>query len=276
MKRFLLHLLLVFASASVLYPVLWVLRIALSEGNALSFSLSPIPEVFSAEHFSSFVSARDEAGAWVFGRQLFNSLAVSVATAVVGVLISASSAYAFSRFRFAGREEGLALFMLTQTFPGVVMLVPLYTILDNLKLLDSLLGLVLVYSSTSIPFSTWMLKGYFDTLPKELEEAARVDGASAPAIFFRIILPLARPAVSVTALFSFMTAWNEFILAATLLNDPSKFTLPIALQRLVGEHQTAWGMFAAGSVIVSVPVVLLFYALQKQLVGGLAAGAVKG
>ena len=165
---------------------------------------------------------------------------------------------------------------MTQIFPGVVMMIPLYILLDGLGLLNSLVGLVLVYSTTSVPFCTWMLKGYFDTIPKELEEAARIDGASQWQIFWRIVLPLARPALAVTALFSFMTAWNEFILAATLMNDARMFTLPVALQRYVGEYQTDWGSFAAGAIIVSLPVMLLFYALQKHLVGGLTAGAVKG
>jgi len=121
-----------------------------------------------------------------------------------------------------------------------------------------------------------MLKGYFDTIPRDLEEAAIMDGAGPWTTFWRVILPLARPALAVTALFSFMTAWNEFILAATLMNDESMFTLPVALQRYVGEYQTDWGSFAAGALLVSLPVMLLFYALQKHLVGGLTAGAVKG
>jgi arabinogalactan oligomer/maltooligosaccharide transport system permease protein len=121
-----------------------------------------------------------------------------------------------------------------------------------------------------------MLKGYFDTIPRELEEAAIMDGASPGQVFVKVVLPLARPALAVTALFSFMQAWNEFILAATLLNDAARFTLPVALQRYVGEYKTEWGHFAAGALIISAPVMALFFALQKFLVGGLTAGAVKG
>ena len=121
-----------------------------------------------------------------------------------------------------------------------------------------------------------MLKGYFDTIPRELEEAAIMDGASHLQVFLKVVLPLARPALAVTALFSFMTAWNEFILAATLLNDQTVFTLPVALQRFVGEYKVEWGKFAAGALIVSAPVMALFFALQKHLVGGLTAGGVKG
>jgi len=137
-------------------------------------------------------------------------------------------------------------------------------------------GLVLVYGTTSIPFSVWMLKGYFDTIPKELEEAAMMEGASAGKIFWRIVMPLATPAIAITALFSFMTAWNEFIIAATLMDKEFKYTAPVGLRFFVGGFQQQWGYFAAGSILVSVPVVLLFLYLQKYLVSGLTAGGVKG
>ncbi len=270
------HAVLVPASVVAIYPVLWVLKMALTPGSSFDPSPWPFPEEVSGENFAAFALARDPSGRWTFGRQLLNSLVVAGGTTVVGVSLSATAAYAFSRFRFPGRDAGLTAFLLTQIFPGVVTLIPLYLLLDRLGLLNSLLGLAIVYSTTSVPFSTWMLKGYFDTLPKELEEAARIDGASAWTTFRRVMLPLAAPMLAVTALFSFMNAWNEFILAATLLNDPALFTLPIALQRQVGEHQTAWGPFAAGAILTSAPVMALFYALQKHLVGGLTAGGVKG
>jgi arabinogalactan oligomer/maltooligosaccharide transport system permease protein len=201
---------------------------------------------------------------------------VSVATTVVGLAVSTTAAYAFSRFRFPGRDEGMKAFLVTQMFPGVVMAVPLYILLDELRLLNNIMGLALVYSTTSVPFSVWMLKGYFDTIPKELEEAALVVGASQWYIFWRIVLPLARPAIVVTALFSFMTAWNEFILAATFLSGERNMTLPVVLQSYVDDNSTAWGPFAAGALVVSLPVMALFFALQKHLVGGLTSGGVKG
>jgi arabinogalactan oligomer/maltooligosaccharide transport system permease protein len=161
-------------------------------------------------------------------------------------------------------------------FPGVVMLIPLYILLDKLGLLDSLAGLALVYSTTSVPFSVWMLKGYFDTIPTDLEEAAALDGCSRFQTFVWVILPLARPALAVVALFSFMTAWNEFILAATLMGDQRSYTLPVVLQQYVDNYGTEWGHFAAGSILVSIPVMVLFFALQKHFVEGLTAGSVKG
>jgi arabinogalactan oligomer/maltooligosaccharide transport system permease protein len=201
---------------------------------------------------------------------------VAGATTIVGVFLAATAGYAFSRFRFPGRTAGLLSFLVTQMFPGTMMMIPLYMIIDNLGLLDTLFALVLIYSTTAIPFCVWMLKGYFDTIPRDLEEAALIDGASKTKIFYMIILPLAKPAVAVTALFSFMTAWNEFILAATFMNSEKTYTLPVGLQSFVGQFAQDWGYFAAGAVLVSIPIVTLFFMLQKYLVSGLTAGGVKG
>jgi len=207
---------------------------------------------------------------------LLNSLIVAAATSVIGIFLAATAGYAFSRFRFPGRTAGLLSFLITQMFPGTLMMIPLYLIVNWLGLLDNLAGLVLVYSTSAIPFSIWMLKGYFDTIPKELEESALIDGASRTLIFYKIILPLAKPALAVTALFSFMTAWNEYILAATFMNRELSYTLPVALRNFVGQFAQDWGLFAAGAILVSIPIVALFFILQKYLVSGLTAGSVKG
>jgi arabinogalactan oligomer/maltooligosaccharide transport system permease protein len=272
----LLHAGLSLACAAVLYPVLWVVKLSLSPTEALSLSVSPFPETVTLDHFRTVLLASDSAGRWLFGRQLLASVAVSGATTLVGLCLAVTAAYALSRYRFPGKEGGMQVLLLTQMFPATLMTVPLYSLLEKLHLLGSLGGLVLVYSTASLPFCVWMLKGYFDTVPRELEEAAVMDGASPGQVFWKVVLPLSRPALAVTALFSFMTAWNEFILAATLLDDQASFTLPVALQRFVGEYKTEWGKFAAGALIVSAPVMGLFYALQKHLVGGLTAGGVKG
>ncbi|MDP3231955.1 MAG: sugar ABC transporter permease [Myxococcales bacterium] len=272
----LIHMGLVLACAASLYPVLWVVKMALSPAQSLSLSINPFPETVTFDHFRDVIFSYDSQGRWLFGRQLLASIVVSGATTLVGLSLAVTAAYALSRFRFPGKDAGMQTLLVTQMFPATLMLVPLYRLLQTLGLLDSWGGLVLVYSTSSLPFCVWMLKGYFDTIPRELEEAAVMDGATPWQVFTRVVLPLARPALAVTALFSFMTAWNEFILAATLINDAARFTLPVALQQYVGEWKTEWGHFAAGALIVSAPVMALFFALQKFLVGGLTAGAVKG
>jgi arabinogalactan oligomer/maltooligosaccharide transport system permease protein len=270
------HALLVVATAAALFPVSWVLKMALSPSQGMAVTANPLPTEVDFGNFAAVVSTHAADGTWLFARQLVNSLVVSGATATVGVTLACTAAYAMSRWSFPGRDRAMQLFLLTQMFPGVVSAIPLYILLDRLGLLDSLTGLILVYSTTTVPFATWNLKGYFDSIPRELEEAAMLDGATRFQTFTRIILPLARPAIVVTGLFAFLTAWNEFILAATLMGDERGYTLPVVLNGYVGEFGAEWGRFSAGAILVSVPVTLLFFALQRYLVEGLTAGSVKG
>ncbi|MFH1809571.1 MAG: sugar ABC transporter permease [Pseudomonadota bacterium] len=272
----LIHGALIVVTVLTLYPVLWVVRMAFTDSQAFAMGLWPFPEDWSLANFIAVFGKTDLDGTWVFGHQLFNSLVISCSTALVGIVLATTAAYSMSRFRFPGRQLTLTGLLVTQMFPGTMMMIPLYILLDKLGLLDTQIGLILVYATTAIPFCTWSLKGYFDTIPRDLEEAAIVDGASRATVFFKIILPLARPAIAVTGLFSFMTAWNEFILAAKFMNQEISYTLPVVLQQYVGARSTAWGYFAAGAIVVSVPVMLLFFTLQRHLVAGLTAGAVKG
>lgn len=260
----------------VLYPVLWVVMMAITPNEVAGISPSLIPDQITFDNFHDVIFRTDDNGNHLFFHQLKNSVLVAAITTALGVLLACTAAYGFSRLNFIGRQMGLQAFLVTQMFPGVVMTIPLYILLGKLGLLNSIVGLVLVYSVSALPFCVWNLKGYFDTIPKELEEAAIVDGASRLKIFVTIVLPLARPAIAITALFSFMTAWNEFILAATLMNSELAYTLPVALKQYVGAQSTQYGLFAAGAILVSVPIMILFFALQKHLVGGLTAGGVKG
>jgi len=280
-----LHLVLLAYVVVTLYPILWVFTIAFSGKQSLALAdvpadptvwdrlrtIVPWPAEVSASNFVSLF------GDQPFARWLLNSVIVSAATTVLGVFLACTAAYAFSRFRFPGRRAGLMSFLVSQMFPGTLMLIPLYILIVKvLGLGSSYIGLVVVYAITAIPFCVWMLKGYFDTIPRELEESAIMDGASAATVFFRIVLPLAKPAVAVTALFSFMTAWNEFIQAATFMDKETMYTAPVGLRFFVGGFTQEWGYFSAGAIITAIPIVVLFLFLQKYLVSGLTAGAVKG
>ncbi len=284
-RHVVLHLALTAFTLLAVYPILWVFTLAFSGGQSLVIadlpadpgfwdrlrSVLPWPKTLSIANFTDVLTNEP------FGRWLFNSAIVAAATTVLGVFLACTAAYAFSRFRFAGRRTGMMMFLVSQMFPGTLMMVPLFIIIVKwLHLGNTYTGLVMVYAVTAIPFCVWMLKGYFDTIPLEIEESAIMDGASPAVIFFRIILPLAKPAVAVTALFSFMTGWNEFILASIFMEEEAAYTAPVGLRFFVGGFSAQWGYFAAGSIIVSLPVVALFYYLQKYLIAGLTAGGVKG
>lgn len=259
-----------------LYPVLWVITLALSPGDAPEARVIPLPAAPSLDNFADVVLRSDDQGRWLFARQLGNSVLVAVATSLSAIAIATPAAYALSRFSFVGSRAAVGTLLATQMFPGVAASIPLYLMLDFLGLIDTRMGLVLVYATSAVPFAIFQLRGAFDGIPRDLEEAAMVDGASRVEAFVKVVLPAARPALAVTGLFAFMTAWNEFILAATFLSSETTFTLPVVLQRYVGEYDAAWGHFAAGAIVVSVPVMALFYWLQTHLVGGLTAGGVKG
>lgn len=281
-----LHLFLLVMVVITIYPILFVFTVAFSGQQNLDFvSLPPDPTKLDRIRalvpwpdevtFSNFVSLFTDQP---FARWLLNSVVVAAMTTVVGVFLACTAGYAFSRFRFPGQRAGLMSFLVSQMFPGTLTLIPLYIIIVQwMGLGSNYLGLVLVYSTTAIPFCVWMLKGYFDTIPKELEESALMDGASTATIFVRIILPLAKPAVAVTALFSFMTAWNEFVLALVFLDREDMYTAPVGLRFFVGGYaEQQWGYFSAGAIVAALPVVFLFMFLQKYLISGLTAGAVKG
>ena len=269
------HAVMVVAVACALYPVLWVIALAFSGARPPSPNVLPIPTNPTLQPLIDVVGASRD-GVWLFGRQLMNSIVVALATAGVGVVIAIPAAYALARFTFLGKEGGVRALLATQMFPTVASAVPLYLLLDALGLLNSRTGLVVCYASTSVPFAIFQLRAAFEAIPADLEEAAMVDGATRFEAFLRVVLPAARPAIAVTALFAFMSAYNEFILAATLLGREEMFTLPVVLQRFVGEYDAQWERFAAGALVVSIPVMALFYVAQRHLVAGLTSGGVKG
>jgi arabinogalactan oligomer/maltooligosaccharide transport system permease protein len=258
-------------TVATLYPAVAVISISLRPGDRLlSTSLAIIPEGATLEAYRRLFM--DEP----FLRWLGHSTAVSAAVAILGTALASIAGYAFSRFSFVGKKVGLVSLLVTQMFPATMLLLPLYILLSRLHLLDSFLGLSVIYTATALPFCTWQMKGYYDTIPRSLEEAAFIDGASAVGTLWRVILPLAKPALAITGLFSFMSAWAEYLVAAQVLQKPELYTLPLGLKGFQSNLSTEWGLYAAGAVVVSVPIVILFLAVNRWLIGGLTMGSVKG
>jgi arabinogalactan oligomer/maltooligosaccharide transport system permease protein len=270
-ERMLVHAVLILACLIALYPALRVVTISLRPGNRLlSTTLELIPPDASLENYTRVLFEKD------FLRWLWNSLVITCSTSVIGVMLASTAAYAFSRWHFPGRTTGLIFLLTTQMIPAVMLLVPIYVVAAKLNLTNRWVGPVIAYSVTSIPFSIWILKGYYDTVPIELEQAAMIDGTSQIGAFYRMVLPLSAPALSIVFLFNFMTAWNDFLLARVMLQDEHMLTWPLGLYRMIFEFQAQWGMFAAGALMITIPVMTLFMASSRFLVSGLTLGATKG
>lgn len=254
------------------FPIYFVVYASLSPTQALiSTQLQLIP---THPSLSNYIYVFQQLP---FLRWMYNSIVVCALATIIALLCSTTGAYALSRFRFRGRRQALLMMIALQTFPGLLAIYAYYDILQTLHLAGTTVGLAIVYAAGNIVFGVWNIKGYFDTLPIELEEAARVDGASYTVIFTQIILPLAMPALAASALFMFIGGWNEFVLAQLILNpDPNSLTVPVGLYQLQQSQYTPWGYFAASSVLVSVPLMALFLYLQRFFKAGLTIGSVKG
>ncbi|HSW49422.1 MAG TPA: carbohydrate ABC transporter permease [Bryobacteraceae bacterium] len=271
LKRLAIHVALIGAVIIAAFPILRVFSVAVRPGDRLletEFSL--FPEGATLEAFRHVLTDTD-LPLW-----LFNSLVVTTGTAIVGVIIAATSAYAFSRFKFPGRGVGLTTLLATQLIPAAMLLVPIFLLAVQLDLANTYVGLVIGLSVTSVPFSIWILKGYYDTVPIELEESARIDGCSQLGAFYRVLLPLSTPALAIVFLFNFLAAWNDFFLARILISREGLLTWPLGLQRFQQQFQTQWNDLAASSILISIPVVVIFLYSSKWLVSGITSGGVKG
>lgn len=264
------HLLLLFFVGLSLYPVLNVLSISLRPQNQLrSTDLAIIPANWTGNNYIRLFTEQP------FLTWLGNSLLVAAAVTALGVSLAAIGGYSLSRYRFAGRKGFLLSVLVTQMFPATMLMLPLYLMIARLNLVNSFFGLLIFYTATALPFCLWQMKGFYDTIPGALEEAARIDGCSRWAAFRNVTLPLALPGIVITALFSFMTAWSEYLVAAQVLQDADLFTLPLGLKSFQATMSTQWGLYAAAALLVSLPAVLIFMFLCPYLVSGLTAGSVK-
>jgi arabinogalactan oligomer / maltooligosaccharide transport system permease protein len=270
----LIYVFLAVMTVFALFPIYYVIQASLAGGqNLYTTDLKLLPANPTIDNYI-YVFTRLPLLNWIA-----NTFFICAMTTLIGLTFSVSGAYALSRFRLRGREIGLNLLLAIQAFPGLLALTAYYVLLNKLGLLNSLIGLVVIYAGGSLVFGTWNMKGYFDTLPVELEQAALIDGATTTQAFLRVTLPLAAPALAASALFMFIGGWNEYALANLVLNSNatgSNLTFVLGLFALQGDFRTPWGYFAASSVVISVPLILLFLYAQRFFQSGLTIGSVKG
>jgi ABC-type glycerol-3-phosphate transport system permease component len=257
------------------FPVFWMVSTAFKPNQEI-FSSTPHPLPFhpTLSHFS-YVLNGGIAGV-SFWHYFVNSAILALSTVVISGLLALLAATAVARYRFRLRTTFLVLLLIMQMVPMEALVIPLFIDMRRLELLNSLLGLTVVYVAFALPFGIWMLRGFVAAVPRELEDAAAIDGAGPVRIFFRVLLPLVAPGLVATSIFSFITAWNEFIFAFTFLKDQDKATLPIMLQYFFGRSGNEWGLIMAASTLLTLPVIAFFLLVQRRMVSGLVAGAVKG
>lgn len=272
-RLFFTYLLLAVVSTIIIYPLLWTVGASFNPGNSL-VSTSLIPENPTLGHYAKLFANE---GTLFYGQWYLNSLKISVFTMILSLIFVSMTAYSFSRFRFIGRKNGLVLFLLLQMIPQFSALIAIFVLAQMLGLINSHWLLILIYVGGQIPMNTYLLKGYFDSIPLELDESAMLDGASNTRIFLQIILPLSRPMLAVVAMNGFTGPLGDFALSSVLLRNPEYYTLPIGLYKLVTDKMGAsYTTFAAGAILISIPIALVFVALQKNFVSGLTAGGTKG
>ncbi|WP_404456432.1 sugar ABC transporter permease [Virgibacillus necropolis] len=254
------------------YPLFWAMMMSINPGSNMLVT-NMFPDNPTLEHYIwLFTDPGSDYVTWYK-----NSLYVAVVNSVLSVVITSLIAYAFSRYKFIGRKYGLYMFLLLQMFPALMGMVALYILLNTIGLTDSLYGLMLIYIGGQIPFNAWLVKGYLDTIPQELDEAAKIDGAGHLKIFWTIILPLAKPILAVVALFNFMAPFMDFLLPRIVLTSPENFTLALGLYNFINDQfSTNFTRFAAGSILIAIPIALVFLMLQRYLISGLTSGATKG
>ena len=254
----------------ILFPFLWMIATALkSPGELASANPTLIPLEATMQNFIDVFTRGN------FGTYFLNSVIVSAGTTIVAVVVACLSGYAFARFTLPGGKFALLFIVASQMFPSLLLLMPLYDLLQKIGLLNTHLGLVLVYTTFALPFSVWMLRNYFITIPPELDEAALIDGCTRLQALFKVVIPSAKPGIVAVAVFTIILSWDDFIYANTFISSDSQRTLTVALQGLIGEFGTNWGLLMAGAVVAALPIMVLFGFFEKQLTS-MVGGGVKG
>lgn len=254
-----------------IFPLLWTFLTSLKvESDIVTSTLQYIPQRAT---FDNYIAIWQRSG---FPTLIMNSAVTTIITMVISLTIGTLAAYGFSRFQFRGRQSLLLFYLVIRMFPVVLLIIPLFIMMRNLGLLDSRFGLALAYTTFLLPLCIWLMKGFFDAIPVDLEDSARIDGCTRLGALWRIVLPLARSGLVATAVFIAIAAWNEFLFALMLTTSQGSRTWPVGLQLMVGEFQLPWGALSAGGIISIIPVVIFFSIVQQSLIRGLTAGAVKG
>lgn len=267
------HSILILTAVIIIYPLLWTVGASFNPGNSL-VSNSIIPKNPTLDHYKELFAGKESLQ---YVHWYLNSLKISIFTMIGSVISVSFTAYAFSRFRFKGRKNALTLFLLLQMIPQFSALIALFVLAQMLHMMNSHWLLILLYIGGTIPMNTYLMKGYMDSIPMDLDESAKIDGASNTRIFLQIIMPLSRPMLAVVAMNGFTGPLGDFVMSSTILRTPESYTLPIGLYNLVNEVMGAsYTTFAAGAILISIPIAIAFLVLQKHFVSGLTAGGTKG
>ncbi len=264
-------------AAVILAPPIWLFISSISSSaELLSVPVHWIPEAPTFDRYLQIIQGTGSESAAGFRQAMVNSLLVASFVTLVCISVGSLAAYSFARMGFAGHGNLIYLLLLSYTLPPLMLVIPLFRVMGDLKLTNTILGLVIIYSALLMPFAVWIMRSYFQTIPMDLEDAAMIDGCSRLHAFWRVILPISVPGIVATGLFCFLAAWEEFLIALIFTSSPAAKTIPVAIAEFTGRHAIDYGMMATGGVIAAIPPVLIALIFQRYLISGLASGAVKG
>ncbi len=255
-------------------PVLWMISCSFRPTSEIySYDITILPKNFTLDgYIKLFTETTSTVDFWQWAR---NSVLIASVSCIIGLIVACLGGYSLSKFRYPGRLPVAYTIVVAQVIPGTLLLIPMYLLLSKWNLVDTYRGLIILNVSFSVPYCTWMMKGYFDGIPNDLLESGEIDGASKFQTYFKIVMPLVTPGVAVTAFFSFINSWNEFLFASVLMKSYDKWTLPVGLSTMKGQYTVDYTTMMAGGAVITIPIIILFLVLQRHLVSGMTSGAVK-